>query len=451
MKIQNRLTIISSVTFGVVFIAAALVIYVAFYRSSEERIYDNLQRISLLSAIYYLEKDELPIKEHKQIRESYTENTKDVAVGIYDEKNKVAYGENLSLKSITPKILQQARKNKKVMFESNDHFYFGIFYKDNQGDFVVFVQANDAEFKTQNHELMIIMIVVLLVGLFVIYFLSLFLSKIAYKPIDNIINQVNEVEASSLDQTIENLNTNDEVQRLIESYNNLLQRLSGTFKTQKNFINYISHEFKTPLAAISGNLEVFAQKERTPKEYQETTTKVLKNVYEIEEILNTLMILSGLKTEMVQKNSFRVDELIWDISDKMSNVNELAAARLRINLDIHQENNLTVNGNESEISIAVYNIIENAIKYSQKPVTISLSMVQNQVQIKITDFGLGINENDLHHIQETFYRGSNVDKVQGSGIGLSLASILFAKNNISFEIASVENQGTEVTITFIKL
>lgn len=451
MKIKNRLTLLSSVTFGVVFIIAAVFIYVAFYRSSEKRIYDSMQKNCLLSAIYYLEKDELPIVEHKQIKEQYNENIKDVVIGIYNEKNEVQYGSNLSLKAITPAVLEKARRNKKVMFESENHFYFGIFYRDNQGDFVVFVQANDYEFKTQNRQLMIIMAVVLLAGLLVIYLLSLFLSKIAYKPINDIIKQVNEIEASSLDQQIVNLNTNDEIQNLIESYNNLFQRLSNTFKTQKNFINYISHEFKTPLASISGHLEVFAQKERTPQEYQETTAKVLNNVYEIEEILNTLMIVSGLKSEMVQKESFRVDELIWNCSDKITNINAFSAARLRIELEIREESNLTVKGNESEISIAVYNVIENAVKYSDDLVIITLVFFQNQLQIKIKDFGRGIKEKDLHHIKETFYRGSNVGKVQGSGIGLSLASILFTKNNISFQITSREDEGTEAVITFAKL
>ena len=451
MKIKNRLTILSSVTFSIVFIIAALIIYVSFYRSSEKRMYDNMQKNCLLSAIYYLEKDELPISEHKQIKEQYNENVKDITVGIYNETNEVQYGSNLSLKTITPAVLEKARKNKKVMFESENHFYFGIFYQDNQGDFVVFVRANDYEFKTQNHQLMIIMTVVLFTGLLVIYLLSLFLSKIAYKPIDTIIKQVNEIEASSLDQQIVNLNTNDEIQKLIESYNNLFQRLSNTFKTQKNFINYISHEFKTPLASISGHLEVFAQKERTPQEYQETTAKVLNNVYEIEEILNTLMIVSGLKSEMVQKESFRIDELIWNCSDKITNTNKFSAARLRIELEIEEESNLTVKGNESEISIAIYNIIENAIKYSDELVVITLLLFQKQIQIKIKDFGRGIKENDLHHIHETFYRGSNVGKVQGSGIGLSLASVLFAKNNINFQITSKENEGTQAVITFTKL
>ena len=62
-----------------------------------------------------------------------------------------------------------------------------------------------------------------------------------------------------------------------------------------------------------------------------------------------------------------------------------------------------------------------------------------------------LRKKDLQHIQETFYRGSNVTGVQGSGIGLSLASVLFTKNNIHFQIASKEQEGTEVVLTFAKL
>ncbi|MBK0369311.1 sensor histidine kinase [Flavobacterium agrisoli] len=451
MKIRNRLTLLSSVTFSLVFITAAIIIYVAFYQSSQKRIFDNLQRICLLSAIYYLEKDELPITEHIQIREQYNENIQDVLVGIYNENNQVQYGSHLSFNSITPQILKQVRKDKKIKFESKNHFYFGIFYQDNQGDFVVFVQANDQEFKTQNHQLMVIMAVVLLLGLLVIYLLSFFLSKVAYKPVHDIVKQVNAIEASSLDQTMVNLNTKDELQYLTESYNNLLQRLANTFKMQKNFINYVSHEFKTPLASITGHLEVFGQKERSSAEYHETSQKVLQNVQEIEEILNTLLLVSGLKTETGQKEIFRVDELIWDITDKLANNNQLEAGRLKVVFDIKQESKLTVKGNESEIAIAVYNIVENAIKYSEKSIEIQLLLDQEKVQLKITDSGRGINNEDLEHIKETFFRGSNVGKVQGTGLGLSLAAILLAKNNIDFKITSVENEGTTVTLTFAKL
>lgn len=447
MKIKNRLTFLSSLTFGVVFIVAALVIYVAFYRSSEKRIYNDLQKMCLLSAIYYLEQDELPLKEHRQIKQQFDEHIKEVEVGIYDEDNQIAFGQNVSRKSITPTILDQARKKGKLIFKSQNNFYAGIFYRDNQGDFVVIVKASDSDFKTLVNQLMLIMGMVLIVGLVVILIVSRVISNLAYKPISSIIKQVNEIEAASLDKIITNVNTDDELQKLIESYNNLLKRLADTFKTQKNFINYVSHEFKTPLASISGHLEVFAQKERSPEEYQNLTHKVIKNVYEIEQILNTLMIVSGLKTEITLKETFRADEMIWTINDKIAEIPQFKNTLLLIELQVADQNKLKVKGNEAEISIAIYNIIENALKYSDgKPIAIVLSEQEKHLQLTIKDQGTGIDKHDLKHIHETFYRGTNVGSVLGSGIGLSLAAILFAKNNVTFKIDSEKDKGTQVTL-----
>lgn len=447
MKIKSRLTFLTSLTFGVVFIGAAVVIYILFYQSSEKRIYNDLQKICLLSAIYYLEQDELPLKEHKQIKQQYDEHIKEVEVGIYDANNKIAYGKNLSNRSITPDLLNSARKKGKLTFKSKENFYASIFYRDNQGDFVVIVKASDTDFTTLVNQLMLIMGLVLVVGLIVIFFVSRLLSNLAYKPIDAIIEQVNEIEASSLDRIITNVDTDDELQKLIESYNNLLKRLADTFKTQKNFINYVSHEFKTPLASISGHLEVFAQKERSPEEYQNLTQKVIKNVYEVEQILNTLLIVSGLKIEVATRDKFRLDELIWSINDTIAALPQFKNTVLQIEFHVVDQNKLEVKGNESEISMAVYNIIENAVKYANgKPVAIELAQKEGNLQLTISDQGTGISTHDLKHIHETFYRGTNVGSVQGSGIGLSLASILFAKNNIAFAIDSEKEKGTTVIL-----
>lgn len=447
MKIKSRLTFLTSLTFGVVFIGAAVVIYILFYQSSEKRIYNDLQKICLLSAIYYLEQDELPLKEHKQIKQQYDEHIKEVEVGIYDANNKIAYGKNLSNRSITPDLLNSARKKGKLTFKSKENFYASIFYRDNQGDFVVIVKASDTDFTTLVNQLMLIMGLVLVVGLIVIFFVSRLLSNLAYKPIDAIIEQVNEIEASSLDRIITNVDTDDELQKLIESYNNLLKRLADTFKTQKNFINYVSHEFKTPLASISGHLEVFAQKERSPEEYQNLTQKVIKNVYEVEQILNTLLIVSGLKIEVATRDKFRLDELIWSINDTIAALPQFKNTVLQIELRVVDQNKLEVKGSESEISMAVYNIIENAVKYANgKPVAIELAQKEENLQLTISDQGTGISTHDLKHIHETFYRGTNVGSVQGSGIGLSLASILFAKNNIAFAIDSEKEKGTTVIL-----
>lgn len=260
MKIRNRLTIISSATFGFVFIIASVLIYSSFYSSSEKVIFNELQKTCLLSAIYYLEKDELPHYEHSAIKEQFEEGIQNYIVRIYNERNTVAYGNKEADRNINHKNLDYIRKHRKLSFKSNNHFYYGLFYNDNQGDFVVFIKTNNEVFKSQTNRLLVIMIVVLFLGLLLIFLLSRFLSQIAYRPITKIINQVNSLEMNSLNNPILSSNTNDEIQDLITTYNNLLSKLSDTFAIQKNFINYVSHEFKTPLAAISGNLEVFAQK-----------------------------------------------------------------------------------------------------------------------------------------------------------------------------------------------
>lgn len=449
MKIRNRLTLICSATFGFVFIIASVLIYISFYNSSEKVVFKELQKTCLLSGIYYLEKDELPNYEHSAIKEQFKENIQNDIVRVYDENNKIAFGNKETDRNINAKNLEFVRKNKKLSFKSNNHFYFGIFYEDNQGDFVVFVKTTSVVFNSQTNRLMGIMIVVLFAGLLLIFLLSRLLSRIAYRPITEVINQVNLMELNSLGNPISSSNTNDEVQDLITTFNNLLSRLSNTFTIQKNFINYVSHEFKTPLASISGNLEVFAQKERTPEEYQKVTSEVLENVYHIKEILNNLMMLSGLKTIHSENETFRIDETIWNINDKIFEA--YGKQEIRIDLQIEDEKKLSVKGSEMQIQLALYNLIENAVKYSnQNLVKIILSETKQQLEISIQDQGKGIQKEDLDLVQQTFYRGKNVGEIKGSGIGLSLATIIFKQNNIQFSIASQENAGTQITLLFPK-
>lgn len=449
MKIRNRFTITSSFTFSIVFIIASTITYLSFYQYSEKMIFNELQKTCLLTGIYYLEKDELPEKQHSLIGEQFKDNSVDLVTRVYNEQNAIVFGEGDADKNINSQQLNTVRKHRKLSFKSAHNFYFGIYYHDNEGDFVVFVKKNDQEFKAMTNQLLLILMVVLVSGLIIIYIVSRLLSNLAYKPIKNIINQVNDIEASSLDRQIILPNTKDEIQELTETYNNLLKRLSDTFIIQKNFINYVSHEFKTPLAAISGNLEVFAQKERSTAEYKQMADKVLENVYQIEDTMNTLMMLSGLKSGNQGHEIFRVDELLWDINDQLPEHYSVNRAQIQLLIEIKNDKLLAIKGNSEEIRIALYNIIENAVKYSNgNPIKISLLEVNNQLQIVIQDHGKGISHDDLKYINQTFYRGKNVHDVQGNGIGLSLASIIFKQNNIAFTITSQPGEGTTVRLLF---
>ncbi|WP_106916835.1 HAMP domain-containing sensor histidine kinase [Chryseobacterium aurantiacum] len=449
MTLRNRFTLISSLSFGIVSIITSAVIFFAYYDSTKIFYFEKLRNTALISAIYYLEKDELPKNRHAQIKQEYNHLIQNNRVAVYNQNNQVTFGHNLNDKNIKPIHLQAARNNKGTQFMAGNDFYYGIFYPDNQGDFVVFVKSPNDSFQSQIWRLAIIMISVLIIGLLAIYFLSRYLSKVVYKPISNVVERINKVEYNNISTAITSTNTNDEIEDLIKSYNKLLGRISENVLLQQNFINYVSHEFKTPLAAISGNLEVFAQRDRTPEEYKKVAKESLENVYEIENILNNLLLMSGMTKLEASHKQVRIDELIWKIYEKLEPKAKEKQSKLKIELQVTKPTLLEFPGNETLLYLALYNIVENAIKYSQDhPVIINLSEKNNQLNIEVKDQGKGILSDDLLKITETFYRGQNVENVKGSGIGLSLSKSIFDHHNILMKIDSVVNVGTSVLLEF---
>ncbi|MGN7865215.1 ATP-binding protein [Chryseobacterium sp. 22458] len=449
MTLRNRFTLISSLSFGIVSIITSAVIFFAYYDSTKIFYFEKLRNTALISAIYYLEKDELPKDRHAQIKKEYNHLIQNNRVAVYNRNNEVTFGHNLKDKNIKPAHLQAVRNNKGIQFMSDNQFYYGIFYPDNQGDFVVFVKSPNDSFQSQILRLAIIMLSVLVMGLLAIYFLSRYLSKVVYKPVSNVVERINKAEYNNISTAITSTNTNDEIDELIKSYNKLLGRISENVLLQQNFINYVSHEFKTPLAAISGNLEVFAQKDRTPEEYRKVAKESLDNVYEIENILNNLLLMSGMTKLETSHKQVRIDELIWKIYEKLESRAKEKNSSIKIQLQVTKSSLLEIPGNETLLYLALYNIVENAIKYSfDKPVVITLSEKGNQLYIEVRDEGRGVPADDLMKISETFYRGKNVDTVKGSGIGLSLSKSIFDHHHIVMKIDSVVNVGTSVLLEF---
>lgn len=449
MTLRNRFTLISSLSFGIVSIITSAVIFFAYYDSTKIFYFEKLRNTALISAIYYLEKDELPKDRHAQIKKEYNHLIQNNRVAVYDQNNKVTFGQNLNDENIKPAYLQAARTNKGTQFMSGNQFYYGIFYPDNQGDFVVFVKSPNDSFQSQIWRLSIIMLSVLIIGLLAIFFLSRYLSKVVYKPISNVVERINKVDYNNISTAITSTNTNDEIEDLIKSYNKLLGRISENVLLQQNFINYVSHEFKTPLAAISGNLEVFAQKDRTPEEYKKVAKESLDNVYEIENILNNLLLMSGMTKLESSHKQVRIDELIWKIYEKLEPKAKENHSNIKIQLQVTKPSLLEFPGNETLLYLALYNIVENAIKYSKDyPVEIILSEQNSQLNIEVKDQGKGIPSDDLAKITETFYRGKNVAGVKGSGIGLSLSGSIFDHHHVIMKIDSTVDMGTKVLLIF---
>lgn len=447
MKIQTRQSIYSSVAFGVVFIIVSFLVYVLYADKAKSVVYKNLEKTANLVALFHLEEDELNSKEFEKIKTQFEEIVSETSYQLYNESDNIIFGNKNE--KIAPPVLQKIREQQSYNFLTATNFCHGIFYEDNQGDFIIITKESKTYLDEQLISLLGILALALIVGLIAVVLLSRWLSRVAYKPISNIIKQVNNFTPTTPGTLIESPNTKDELQELTNTFNRLLERISESFVIQKNFVSYVSHEFRTPLTSMQGNLEVFSLKDRNPKEYEELSQKLVLQIRQLEEILNTLMVVSDLRKNIDLNNQFRIDELIWEIVEKISV--HYVNPKIDVIIDIlsEDENILTITKDRTQLLMALFNIIENAIKYSKKTVDIRIYKESAYLYLSIRDQGIGIPIEKLANISKPFFRGDNTNRIQGRGIGLSIALRILDKNNIKYEVQSKEGEGTTVIIIFM--
>lgn len=411
----------------------------------EKKEIKSLQNKTLLASIYYLEKDELPSLEHENIKSQLQKTISRKNIIVYDASNKKFNGNMPFDKQITSDFIARVRIKKTDFFTSPDYFYNGMFYHDNQGDFVVITREPKNEFNDQMQSLLHILISVSLIGLLFIYLFSNFLGFIAYEPILKIMEQIKERDAKNFTKPIQLQKSYAEIEGLVETYNHFIDRVAQTFHVQKNFIDYVSHELRTPITALQGTLEVNGNKNRTLAELESVISELKQYTYDLQETLEQMMLLSGAKTNF-EFQDVRIDEVVWQV---IENAVLYHQARINVEIQVENENLLHIQGNEKLLELALNNLLSNAIKYSDnQPIQIQFIEIDSRLQIHILDLGIGILEADLKHIKQNFFRGQNTQQYQGKGIGLSMAHIILTLHQIQLTISANEPKGTKVTLIF---
>ena len=271
----------------------------------------------------------------------------------------------------------------------------------------------------------------------------------ALKPIAQIVKEVNKITATNLHRRVNEGNGNDEIARLAITFNNMLTRLEDSFLMQKNFVSNASHELRTPLTSILSAIEVTLSKARTNEEYYELLNGLHDEAEKLNKLITSLMNLSqtiGEGEPYQQTEEVRIDELLYEIS------REAKAASPDTHIIMNYKNLpdnaglLAVHGNRNLLHAAISNILDNACKFSNGEVKCTLESKNGNIQISIKDNGIGIPAADLKNIFQTFYRSQNARSYPGSGIGLALAEKIISIHKGSINIASTENNGTEVII-----
>ena len=249
----------------------------------------------------------------------------------------------------------------------------------------------------------------------------------------------------------------DEVREDVESWAEQSKReielLKHNEQFRKEFLQNLSHEFKTPVFAIQGYVDTLLG---GAMENPETNTRFLqktaKNVERLTNLLNDLDEISSLERgELVlYKQNFVVQELVREVFESLS----IMAVEKNIQLSIKKgcESPLTVHADKEKIRQVLINLVENSIKYGKQNGNIVASMYNTDgrhVLVEISDDGIGINEKHLARVFERFYRtetGRSLD-VTGSGLGLAICKHIIEAHGQAIHVRSTEDIGTTIGFT----
>ncbi|MCK9473473.1 MAG: ATP-binding protein [Sulfurimonas sp.] len=272
-------------------------------------------------------------------------------------------------------------------------------------------------------------------------------------PVKEVISSVKSISANNLSSRVSTKGIPSEIKDLVATFNQLLNNLEESFNKITDFSNNASHELKTPLTVIRGEIEVALKQDREPVEYKEVLEDILQESISIQKMIEQLFFLA--KKDMTElANEF--GELYLDevLTDTISQLEKFALSK-DIHIEIKKIIPITIYANETLLKIAISNIIRNAILYSNSNSFINISLDENSKEylLIIEDNGQGIANEDLEHIFERFYRADKARsrKDGGTGLGLSIVKMILDIHHYDIEIKTILNIGTTVIIKIPKL
>ena len=285
------------------------------------------------------------------------------------------------------------------------------------------------------------------ITVFVTGIMGAFLAKVTLRPVDDMIKTIHQITAENMELRIGVPATKDEIQKLAETFNNMLSRLDQAFTAQRQLFADLSHELKTPLTILKGEFEVILKKIRSHQEYQSVLNSALEEINKIIKLAEGLLLLAKFDSKEValDKKVLDLNALLQGVLNNIKGVSELKEIKTSLVADAK----VSVEGDANQLKTLFLNILDNAVKYTPPKGGIEVILKKDKfiARIEIKDTGPGIPEEEIGHIFDRFYRVDKSRNSIGFGLGLSIAKSIAEAHNGAIEIQSQPSQGTTFVIS----
>ena len=270
----------------------------------------------------------------------------------------------------------------------------------------------------------------------------------ALAPMARMARTARSISAADLSQRLPPPGTNDELEDLARAFNDLLTRFQISFERQQRFAGEASHQLRTPLTAMLGQLEVALRRDRNSDEYRRALESVSQQAVRLRQIVEMLLFLTRENSDAPACNSN-----IWNCAAGspsiciLGNRTRATATSGSKPIATHE---LWVGAHSGLLAQAVDNLLDNACKYSQpgSPIVVRLGRQDEKIALAVEDRGCGIAAKELPHVFDPFFRSAEATRrgIAGTGLGLPVARRIVAAMNGDLEVHSTAGKGSQFII-----
>lgn len=268
--------------------------------------------------------------------------------------------------------------------------------------------------------------------------------KNIFKPIEQINEATKKVALGEYDIELES-KREDEIGELTNNFNKMTHGLKSTENLQKEFINNVSHEIKTPVSSIEGFAKFLKDKNLAQEEREEYANIIIEEAKRLENLTGKILKLSKLNNQEIITNKQEIE--VAEQIRKAISLLEPKWSKKDIKINVSLEEKIFL-GDEDLIFQVWVNIIDNAIKFSNEGGSIDIKVYEKDgnINVEIKDRGIGMKEEELEKVYDRFYQIDRSHSKEGSGLGLAIVKRIVELSEGKIEIKSKENKGTTVIV-----
>ncbi|MEP6932036.1 MAG: HAMP domain-containing sensor histidine kinase [Flavobacterium sp.] len=443
MTLKNRISLLVSLLFTILFGLASTVIFILYSNYRKEEFRDRLEikalsNIKLLVNVKQIDNQLLKIIDQNSINKLYDEKTL-----VFDSNYKLIYSSIDDAKiNWSVDDLKYLKKNKTFFKQQGDYEVYGVFYDTKDKDFYALISATDDYGKKKLLFLRYTLIISYIFFTCVCWVATSFAVRKIMNPLNAFHQKIKNINENNLDTRVETKSSKNEIDLIANEFNFMMDRIEISYQKQKEFTAHASHELRTPLSRITSQIENAVSDSKTIPENKSFLKTILSDVNQLTELINSLLILSKIDNANHENTEVhRMDEILFSV---IENLNK-SFPEFVVLFEIEENENLDdtaleIKGNRNLLEIALSNVLKNACVYSDnKQAKVKISSDDAALIISISNTGITLNEEEQKNLFQPFMRGQNSKGTTGFGLGLRIVQRILTihKATIKYSVPDI--------------